>query len=51
MKKNNTDQQSRKRATARETGPMTIGLDLGDKTSRYCVLDGAGGEQSEGRFY
>ncbi len=23
-------------------GPITIGMDLGDKTSRYCVLDGGG---------
>jgi len=43
MKKNSTVQQSPKRATARKAGPMTIGMDLGDKTSRYCVL----GEQGE----
>jgi transposase len=48
MKKNNTDPQSPKRAKARESGPITIGLDLGDKTSRYCVLDSEGGVQSEG---
>ena len=29
-------------------GPMTIGLDLGDKTSRYCVLDESGEVQAEG---
>jgi hypothetical protein len=28
----------------------TIGLDLGDKTSRDCVLDGAGQVIEEGRF-
>ena len=43
MKKNSTVQQSPKRATARKAGPITIGMDLGDKTSRYCVL----GEQGE----
>ena len=48
MKKSNTTAQSPKRAAAREAGPKTIGMDLGDKTSRYCML-GAGGETvSEG---
>src|ERR1700686_832060 len=42
MKKNNTVKQSPKRARAGETGPITIGMDLGDKTSRYCVLGGDG---------
>lgn len=44
MKKNSTVRQSRKRAAARKPGPITIGMDLGDKISRYCVL-GANGEQ------
>ena len=43
MKENSTRTQSPKRAAGRSTGPMTIGLDLGDKTSRYCVV----GEQGE----
>lgn len=43
MKKNSTVKQSPKRAIARKEGPITIGLDLGDKTSRYCVL----GDQAE----
>ncbi len=47
MKKNSTVQQSRRRAAARKEGPITIGLDLGDKTSRYCVL-GENEEQWEG---
>jgi hypothetical protein len=34
MKKNNSMKQSPKRALARETGPITIGMDLGDKISR-----------------
>jgi transposase len=48
MKKNNTMKQSPRRASARATTPITIGLDLGDKTSRYCVLDSQGEVQSEG---
>src|SRR5216683_2524938 len=44
MKKNNTSQQSRKGAK----GGITIGMDLGDKTSRYCVLDGKGEVVEEG---
>jgi transposase len=48
MKKNSTVQQSRKRATVRKGGPITIGMDLGDKTSRYCVLDEQGKIVQEG---
>jgi transposase len=48
MKKNSTTSQSPKRATARKGGPITIGMDLGDKTSRYCVLGGNGEVLSEG---
>ena len=48
MKKNSTVKQSPKRAAARSEGPITIGMDVGDKTSRYCVLGGDGGLQSEG---
>jgi len=29
-------------------GRLTIGLDLGDRSSRYCILDEAGGVASEG---
>jgi len=29
-------------------GPLTIGMDLGDKTSRYCVLNGSGEVSKEG---
>jgi transposase len=47
MKKNSTKTQSGKRATAREEGPRTIGMDLGDKTSRYCVVAGSGEVWSE----
>jgi transposase len=49
MKKNSTVKQNRKGAGAgKPEGPMTIGMDLGDKTSRYCVLGGDGEVQSEG---
>jgi len=48
MKKNSTVRQSPKRAAARQAGPITIGLDLGDKTSRYCVLAANGELLSEG---
>ena len=48
MKKNSTVRQSPKRAAARKRGPITIGMDLGDKTSRYCVLGENGELLSEG---
>jgi transposase len=48
MKKNSTVKQSPKRAPARIEGPITIGMDLGDRTSRYCVLDQQGEVVSEG---
>src|SRR5882672_5856433 len=48
MKKNSTQPKSRKRATAGPEGPITIGMDLGDKTSRYCVLGANGELLSEG---
>ena len=49
MKKNSTQPKSRKRATAGPEGPITIGMDLGDKTSRYCVLGENGERLAEGR--
>ena len=48
MKKNSTVAQSPKRAAARKGGPITIGMDLGDKTSRYCVLGENGERLAEG---
>ena len=47
MKKNST-RQSPKRAIARKEGPITIGMDLGDKTSHYYVLDSEGELVREG---
>ena len=48
MKKNSTRPQSPRGAAARSKGPITIGLDLGDKTSRYCVVGDNGEVMSEG---
>jgi transposase len=42
MKKNNTQQQSPKEAPKSNKEQLTIGIDVGDKTSRYCVLDSEG---------
>jgi transposase len=42
MKKNSAVKQSPKRAQAQKVEPKTIGMDLGDKTSRYCELGGEG---------
>jgi transposase len=47
MKKNSTVQRSPKRTAVGKEGPITIGMDLGDKTSRYGVL-GADDGQLEG---
>ena len=51
MKKHSKSQQSPKRGTKpvlRDQGSMTIGLDLGDKTSRYCALNQHGEVVKEG---
>ncbi len=48
MKKNSTVKQSPKRVSAGKEGPTTVGMDLGDKTSRYCELGGEGEVKSEG---
>ena len=47
MKKNSTTTQRGKRAAA-GTEVHVIGMDLGDKTSRYCELDRDGKEREEG---
>ena len=50
MKKNSKGSKSPERGTDnRTTDRMTIGMDLGDKTSRYCVLNGGGEIVREGR--
>jgi transposase len=50
MKKGSTGQQSPKRAkrVREEKGSFTIGLDLGDQSSRYCRLDQQGVVVQEG---
>ncbi len=47
MKKNNTGSKQKGRGNARRAC-FTIGMDLGDKTSRYCVLDNHGEVVGEG---
>jgi transposase len=42
MKKNSTRQQSSKLSKKLTQGSITIGMDLGDKTSRYCILNSQG---------
>ena len=42
MKKNSICRRSPKGRGKVRSGSMTIGMDLGDKSSRYCVLDGGG---------
>jgi transposase len=44
MKKRNSSQQVQKRTvkTKRTQESVTIGMDLGDKTSRYCMLSSEG---------
>jgi len=51
MKKNSNRQQQnpQRPGKGRKTkGSITIGMDLGDKTSRYCILDGDGEVVKEG---
>lgn len=40
--------QSPKRKSIRKMQSLTIGMDLGDKTSRFCVIDKAGDVVTEG---
>jgi transposase len=42
MKKNSIGRQSPQRAKKGSQEPITIGMDLGDKSSCYCVLNGQG---------
>jgi transposase len=48
MKQNSTRRQSPQGPAKRYPGAVTIGMDLGDKTSRYCVLDKQGAVVREG---
>ncbi len=50
-KKNSTTKTLRRRgARWQASGGLTIGIDLGDQTSSYCVLDNTGGIQAEERL-
>jgi transposase len=42
MKKNSATKSPRRKQESRPTERITIGMDLGDKTSRYCVLNESG---------
>src|SRR6266849_1512896 len=46
MKKSGESKVPRKRTVSRRRRELTIGIDLGDKVSRYCVLD----DESNVRF-
>lgn len=48
MKKNNISPSSSKQGEKTCKGSITIGMDLGDKTSRYCMLDQSGTVVREG---
>ncbi len=51
VKKNQRAQRNTKNRQARQMASkerLTIGLDLGDMTSRYCILNEAGEVVSEG---
>jgi transposase len=49
MKQNSIRQQSPRQAKEASQEPMTIGMDLGDKSSCYCVLNGSGVVVKEGK--
>ena len=49
MKKHNTGRQSPKQAKQACLEPSTMGVDLGDRTSCYCVLNGTGEVVEEGK--
>jgi hypothetical protein len=48
MKKNNSNGKELTQDQKIWKGPITIGMDLGDRTSRYCILDGNGEKVREG---
>jgi len=48
MKKNIITRQSPRQANKASHQPATIGMDLGDKTSRYCLLNQVGELVGEG---
>src|ERR1039458_5454888 len=48
MKKNITSGKDLKQEQKHRKGPITLGRALGDRTSRYCILDGNGETVREG---
>jgi transposase len=50
MKKNNIRQQSPRQAVNTSQEPITIGVDLGDRSSCYCALNAAGEVVNEGKL-
>jgi transposase len=50
MKKNSIRQQSPRQAEKRSQEPITIGMDLGDRSSCYCALNGNGEVIKEGKL-
>jgi transposase len=48
MKKNSISPKGAKQARQSWKGPITVGMDIGDRTSRYCILDGNGEMVGEG---
>ena len=53
MKKRSSPGKTHKKRTAKTTGTqerVTIGIDLGDKTSRYCMLNNEGEILREGQI-
>ena len=42
--------QNPSKKTKLATGPVTIGIDIGDQWSHYCVLSDGGEVMEEGRF-
>jgi transposase len=50
MKQNSIRQQSPRQAVNTSQEPMTIGVDLGDRSSCYCALNGSGEVIKEGKL-
>lgn len=48
VQRSESESQSPRREQKRPPEPLIIGMDLGDKTSRYCVLNGDGEVVGEG---
>jgi transposase len=48
MKKHSTSGKSPKQEQKTWKSPLTVGMDVGDRTSRYCILDGDGEVVKEG---